>query len=946
VVLLSEPTSNVTINLVSSDLTEGTVAPASLVFTPANWNVPQAATVTGVNDAVDDGDIGYTVVTSAVSSDGLYSGITVDDPAFTNEDDDVAGVTVNVTDGSTREDGETGSFTVVLLSEPTSSVTINLVSSDLTEGTVAPASLVFTPANWDVPQAATMTGVNDAVDDGDIAYTVVTSAVSSDGVYSGIAVDDPAFTNVDDDIAGVVMTVTDGSTTELGETGGFTVVLLSEPTSNVTVNLVSSDLTEGTVAPASLVFTPANWNIAQAAVVTGVADFLDDGDIAYSVVTTSVSTDPAYDGMAVDDPAFVNIDAGPSSGVTIVVIDATTTETGETGGFSVVLLSQPFANVTIELSSSDTTEGTVAPASLVFTPANWNVAQEAVVTGVDDLEDDGPVVFSIVTTATSADPLYDGIAVPDVAITNLDEDGAGFEIDASGVVPLLESGTSVMFTVVLTAQPSGDVTLPIVSADETEGTVSPSSLVFTPANWNIPQVVTVTGVDDGIDDGDMFYNVNLGPATSTDEAYNGLVGPSLLFQTVDDDTAGFLVDASGVVPLQESGTSTTFSLALTAQPSGDVTIPIVSADESEGTVSPLSLVFTPANWDVPQLVTVTGVDDEIDDGNQIIAILIGLAVSDDPAYAGTDPADVSVTNEDDDTAGVDVSPASGATTEAGGTATFSVALTSEPTAVVTIELTSSDPSEGTVTPAVLVFTPDNWNVPQVATVTGADDLEDDGDVAFSIVTTCTSVDPLYNLIEVPDVAVTNIDDDDQTPDLEITSFDVQKGAIQRSFIRYVDLGFSISTGLAEIVASVNDADPANDRIRMTRRELDGTGGTGFSLSDLLDAVDTAIEFDFGALGITGAPNTNAGDGYYEIDIDLDGDGTFDATRRFFRLLGDANGSGLVDELDVMIVNAALGQAGANLEGDMNGDGVVNQIDRILVRRALGRRLSGGLSLDD
>jgi hypothetical protein len=133
---------------------------------------------------------------------------------------------------------------------------------------------------------------------------------------------------------------------------------------------------------------------------------------------------------------------------------------------------------------------------------------------------------------------------------------------------------------------------------------------------------------------------------------------------------------------------------------------------------------------------------------------------------------------------------------------------------------------------------------------------------------------------------------------------------------------------------------------MTRRELDGTGGTGFSLSDLLDAVDTAIEFDFGALGITGAPNTNAGDGYYEIDIDLDGDGTFDATRRFFRLLGDANGSGLVDELDVMIVNAALGQAGANLEGDMNGDGVVNQIDRILVRRALGRRLSGGLSLDD
>ena len=64
-----------TIGLSSSDTTEGTVAPASLTFTTANWNTPQTVTVTGVNDGIDDGDVAYTIVTAAAtSSDANYSG--------------------------------------------------------------------------------------------------------------------------------------------------------------------------------------------------------------------------------------------------------------------------------------------------------------------------------------------------------------------------------------------------------------------------------------------------------------------------------------------------------------------------------------------------------------------------------------------------------------------------------------------------------------------------------------------------------------------------------------------------------------------------------------------------------------------------------------------------------------------------------------------------------
>jgi len=46
------------------------------------------------------------------------------------------------------------------------------------------------------------------------------------------------------------------------------------------------------------------------------------------------------------------------------------------------------------------------------------------------------------------------------------------------------------FDIVLTHQPSSDVTIPLTSSDLTEGTVQ-SSVTFTPSNWNIPQRVIV-----------------------------------------------------------------------------------------------------------------------------------------------------------------------------------------------------------------------------------------------------------------------------------------------------------------------------------------------------------------------------------------------------------------------------------------------------------------------
>lgn len=110
---------------------------------------------------------------------------------------------------------------------------------------------------------------------------------------------------------------------------------------------------------------------------------------------------------------------------------------------------------------------------------------------------------------------------------------------------------------------------------------------------------------------------------------------------------------------------------------------------------------------------------------------------------------------------ITVTPIDGlTTTEAGGVANFSVAVTSAPTADVVIQLSSSNPAEGAAAPAQLTFTSQNWRQAQTVSVTGADDAVADGDVGYFIVTApATSADTRYGSINPADVAVTNVDDE-------------------------------------------------------------------------------------------------------------------------------------------------------------------------------------------
>ncbi len=766
IVLDTLPTADVTIGLTSSDLTEGTVSPASVTFTTANWSTPQLVTVTGVDDLVADGSIAYTIVTAAATSTDLsYSGFDASDVSVTNSDNDTVGITVSPTAGLvTTEAGGIANFTIVLNTLPTADVTIGLTSPDTTEGTVSPASVTFTTANWSTPQLVTVTGVDDFIVDGPIAYTIVTApAVSTDSNYSGFDASDVSVTNSDNDTVGITVAPTAGLvTTEAGGIATFTIVLDTLPTADVTIGLTSSDLTEGTVSPASVTFTTANWSTPQLVTVTGVDDFVADGPIAYTIVTAAAtSTDLSYSGFDASDVSVTNSD-NDTVGITVSLISGNTTESGGTATFTIVLDTLPTADVSIGLTSSDLTEGTVSPASVTFTTANWSTPQLVTVTGVDDFVADGPVAYTIVTAAaTSADPSYSGFDAADVSVTNTDNDTVGITVAPTAGLFTTEAGGTANFTIVLDTLPTADVSIGLTSSDTAEGTVLPASVTFTTVNWDTPQTVTVTGVDDLVADGPIAYTIVTAPAVSADSNYSGMTVSDVSVTNSDNDTPGITVTPTSGLFTTEAGGTANFTIVLNTLPTASVTIGLTSSNTAEGTVLPASVIFTTGNWGTPQTVTVTGVDDFIVDGPVAYTIVTAPAVSADSNYSGMTVSDVSVTNSDNDTPGITVTPTSGLfTTEAGGTANFTIVLDTLPTADVTIGLTSSDTAEGTVLPASVIFTTGNWSTPQTVTVTGVDDFIVDGPVAYTIVTApAVSTDSNYSGFDASDVSVTNSDNE-------------------------------------------------------------------------------------------------------------------------------------------------------------------------------------------
>lgn len=675
-----------------------------------------------------------------------------------------------------------------------------------------------------------------------------------------------------------------------------------------------------------------------------------DGSDSVNFITTSANP-------TVETPQPPSVTIGEDQvvlpSVTLSLSDTSFDENGGTTTVTATLSAATTQDVVVELAFDGAASGTdFDPSADQITIPAGETSGSLTLTGLDNSEVSGERAFSV-AIATITGAVESGNQ--EVTVTITDDDVANIRVTPTNGLNTTEAGGTATFTVVLDSPPTANVTIPLSVSDPTEGSLDQTSLSFNAANFNIPQTVTITGVDDAIADGDVAYVIQTGAATSADPNFNGLNPANVQVTNTDNDVAGITVTPTSGLTTTEAGGSATFTVVLNTEPTADVTIALSSSDPGEGIVSAATLTFTVANFNTPQTVTLTGVDDAIADGDVAYTVITEAAQSSDPAYSGLNPADVAAINTDDEPSpGFTITPTNGlTTTESGGTATFTVVLDTQPTANVTLTLGSSDVTEGTVAPLTLTFTPGNFATPQTVTVTGEDDTLLDGDQSYTIITNgATSTDPDYNGLNPVDVTVTNLDDE------EIGVVDGNGNPIEGAI--------ALTTPLSEFRPGAEDSElirPNNpgttlplflsnsavaEGITLEEIQLENTDSisvepslTNNPADDLVIPVGSSEEFqltyspedageNLADLGATLTLVTNVQD----LTFPLSGQSTFN---------GDISYDGTVDsgDLDVLSTNFGTTTSSSNFDptADINGDGRINLTDLGLLNAQFGLSLS-------
>ena len=263
--LATQPTAQVTIAVTGQSGTDLTVGPTALTFTTTNWATVQTVTVAAAED--DDG-VDDTATLAHTASGGDYAGETAS-LTVTTADDDPVGITLSA-ETLEVDEGDDGTYTVRLATQPTAQVTIAVTGHSGTDLTVGPTALTFTTTNWATVQTVTVAAAED--DDG-VDDTATLAHTASGGDYAGETAS-LAVTTTDDDPVGITLSAATLEVDE-GDDGTYTVRLATQPTAQVTIAVTGHSGTDLTVGPTALTFTTTNWATVQTVTVAAAED--DDG---------------------------------------------------------------------------------------------------------------------------------------------------------------------------------------------------------------------------------------------------------------------------------------------------------------------------------------------------------------------------------------------------------------------------------------------------------------------------------------------------------------------------------------------------------------------------------------------------------------------------------------------------------------------------------------------
>ncbi|MBR4984437.1 MAG: hypothetical protein IKY83_01685, partial [Proteobacteria bacterium] len=586
---------------------EVTVACEEIVFNSDNWQLEQTIVITGVQDYLIDGDQTYKINVKTISDDPDFNDLTAESVELKNIDTTKPGFVLSEKALTTYEDQEQppATFDAKLTSKPSADVNVVLMSSNAQEGIAKPAKLVFTPENWNTPQTVTVQGLDDDREDGTQSYKITLTPSSADESYDNAA---PAFVkaiNVDNDVAGITVSIHDDKYEILeGVEDKLQVRLNTRPEKPVTVKITvdSGETQEAKVDLAELEFTPDAWNTPKEITFSGIHDHIIDGNKPFKLSFKSESEDAAYKLSLDYEGEVIDIDKGEAlinMGETPIVREGS----DDSFTVSLSLYAIPKSPVQVDISVSDESELQVKTDKVVnFTKDNWNEVHEIKVSAVDDVIIDGDVKSNLILKLTSEDKDFNG-KTNEIEFTTVDNDVAGFVI-ASEATIFSEDGGSNEFTVKLSAQPQADVTVTVSSTDVSElAVVSANTLTFTSENWNVPQTVKVEAVDDNTADGAQIVQVKF-EGKSEDEHFDGIEGLSADY-TISDNDANSIVLTADPTTLPLGSPSSTAKLKLGAQPLSDVTVTFAVVSGSNVlTFTPSSLTFTAENWDKEQTVAI------------------------------------------------------------------------------------------------------------------------------------------------------------------------------------------------------------------------------------------------------------------------------------------------------------------------------------------------------